>query len=131
MKSILFAAVSVAVMLCAAPSWAANAASPKPIAPDWHYVWHQNQWWYWMPESRHWMVWNGSQWRPYQSADESKPVVVTTAAMETTEEVAAPAYSGGSYCPPSYSTGGSSGYAGYGWSWGPGTAFRDSPGRRF
>ena len=40
------------------------------------------------------------------------------------------AYSGGGY-EPGYSSESGSGYAGYGWSWGPGTAFRDSPGRRF
>lgn len=39
-------------------------ATQDHAAKDPNYRWHNGQWWYWMPQQKHWMVWNGSQWIP-------------------------------------------------------------------
>jgi hypothetical protein len=141
MKRFLFVAMALAASLMAGNLLAKETAAPKAVRPDWHYRWHEGRWWYWMPESSNWMVWTNSAWVPYEqfaACPQVLPVSQTNArstgqvSEARTESVAAqPAYTSGSNCPTNYSAPTSSGYAGYGWSWGSGTAFRDSPGRRF
>jgi len=155
MKRILLVAAVLATALIAARLPAADTGSSKWVKPDWHYRWHENRWWYWMPESKSWMVWSDSNWVPFE---QSKSMAIsnisqsTEAASGATEETApvgqncptttsgtysggqsySGGYYGGGYSGGGYSGGGAngSGYAGYGWSWGPGTAF-SSPGARF
>ncbi len=60
-----------------------------------------------------------------------KPASASYASYETAEreQRLAARFAGQSYCPPTYSgysSGAGSNYAGYGWTWGPGTANRDS-----
>ncbi len=140
MKRILLAAAA-AVAIFAAKLQAEEAATVQTVSPDWHYRWHEARWWYWMPEN-YWMVWTGSTWVPYEqfascpnvvSVSQAKSPSTTNGNDETQNEsgTSQPAYSGGVYCPPTYSAGSGGDYAGYGWSWGPGTAYRDGPGRRF
>jgi hypothetical protein len=116
-----------------------KTAAPKMVTPDWHYKWHEGRWWYWMPEKK-WMVWSGKSWVPYEQFAKSPKMVnvsqdenreAGTAETQSSSEGIPTGDSSGYSCPPTYSGGSSSSYAGYGWSWGPGTAFRDSPGRRF
>ncbi len=109
-------------------------------ANAWRYCWHNGRWWYWMPDNK-WVVWTGATWIPYErfvaqtggysgaysasygSYDQASPAV---------SPAPSPVYYGGNY---SYSSGRAvsvgSNYAGYGWSWGPGTAFSNGPGGRF
>ena len=143
MKRSLLAAAAMAVVLLAANLPAQGAGPTKMVTPDWHYRWHEGRWWYWMPESSKWMVWTGSTWvaheqfakRPNVSnVSQAQPQATSDAnhATENQTTTAQPAYSGSGNCQPTYSSATSGGgYSGYGWSWGPGTAFRDSPGRRF
>jgi hypothetical protein len=153
MKRNLLTLVVMAIALLAAKLDAQAAPASKTVTPDWHYRWQEGRWWYWMPEGN-WMVWTGSTWVPYEesstssdrsnasNASPAKPATASFAAYETVNESAAtqPADSNQGYCPPTssgysgfsgYSSGSGSNYAGYGWTWGPGTANRDSPGRRF
>jgi hypothetical protein len=113
---------------------------PKMVTPDWHYRWHEGRWWYWMPSST-WMVWTGSSWTPYEqfsrcapmySASQAKPYTAGYGSYETQNENAAsqPVYTGGND-QPSYSGRSDSDYGSYGWGWGPGTVYGNSPGRRF
>jgi hypothetical protein len=147
-KTLLTLTVAAVALLAAQAIVQAGDNASKMVTPDWHYRWHEGRWWYWMPEG-HWMVWTGSTWIPYAgssgTADISatrqvQPGTASFAGYETESSIAQPAYSSQSYCPPTYS--GDSGYSGYssevgsnysgyGWTWGPGTANRDSPGRRF
>ncbi len=100
-----------------------------------------------MPEGN-WMVWTGSTWVPYAGSSgnsdlsktrQAQPASASYASYETRNEsgVSQPAGAAQSYCPPTssgysgYSGGGGSSYAGYGWTWGPGTANRNGPGGRF
>ena len=146
----------LSLMLAAVALLATNAAvqagdsASQTVTPDWHYRWHEGRWWYWMPEG-HWMFWNGSTWIPYQAAAgnadlsatrQVQPATASFAGYETEAQTSAaePASSSAGYCPPmssgysgysGSSPGMGSNYSGYGWTWGPGTANRDSPGRRF
>ncbi len=146
-RTLLTLAVMAVALLAAKPDAQAGAAS-KTVTPDWHYCWHEGRWWYWMPEGNNWMVWSGSTWIPYEQspgrsevsqASQAKPASASYASYETANESRAsqPVDAGQNTCPPTYSgysgySGGSgSNYAGYGWTWGPGTANRDSPGGRF
>ena len=132
MKRIVVAVAVMALGLCAAQLYAAEPAATKMVKPDWHYRWHEGRWWYWMPESSKWMVWSGSTWVPLEKVATCgcMQTVSQTASTSTGEASVATESQGGGY-EPSYSSGGGNESAGYGWTWGPGTAFRDSPGRRF
>jgi hypothetical protein len=33
--------------------------------PNWRYVWHNGQWWYWLPQGC-WVYWNGQHWTDYR-----------------------------------------------------------------
>ena len=146
MKRSLLAAAALATVLCAAqlPAGQEATSSNKWVRPDWHYRYHEGHWWYWMPESSKWMVWAGSSWIPQEQflkpsaiRNVSQATVQTngdnnsTSEAATTGEVCPPTYSTGRYSAGSYSPTSGGGAAGYGWSWGPGTAFRDGPGHRF
>jgi hypothetical protein len=134
----LVAAMAVALFVTKVHAEQKSPAS-NWVTPDWHYKWHEGRWWYWMPEKK-WMVWMGTDWVPYEQFAKS-PKLVRVSQDEPREAGVAETQNGsaavqssdsiGSYCPPASSAGSSSSYAGYGWSWGPGTAYRDSPGRRF
>jgi hypothetical protein len=125
----------------------AGDSAAKMVTPDWHYRWHEGRWWYWMPQGN-WMVWTGATWIPYAGSSAAaatsatrqvQPATASFAGYQTerTESAASPpASSGEGYCPPAYSgysnsPGMGSNYSGYGWTWGPGTAFSSGPGRRF
>jgi hypothetical protein len=144
------AVVAVALFAARLPAEAANAA--KPVAPDWHYRWHEGRWWYWMPEDTKWMVWTGSTWIPAEKlasqskvenagqamlrsvsvASEAVDESVTSDSANTSSNNCPTNYSGGSnYSGSGYSNGSGRGYAGYGWTWGPGTAYSNGPGPRF
>jgi len=141
MKRILISVAVMALALFAAKLYAGEPSALKMVKPDWHYRWHEGRWWYWMPESSKWMVWSGSAWIPQDKVATCNCMqpVSQTKITESSGEASAntgtesggyePAYSGGGDYGAGYSSG--SGDASYGWSWGPGTAFRDSPGRRF
>jgi hypothetical protein len=157
MKTILLTLTAVAmVLLTANAAVEAGDTASKTATPDWHYRWHEGRWWYWMPQGN-WMVWTGSIWIPYEGSSgiaatsATRPIQPGTASFagyeteKTDSGTSPPASSGEGYCPPTYS--GSSGYSGYsgyssspgmgsnysgyGWTWGPGTAYSNSPGRRF
>jgi hypothetical protein len=140
MKRNLLVAAAMAVVLVAANLSAHEPTTSKTVTPDWHYRWHEGRWWYWLPENSKWLVWTGSTWVPFEqfsscpcvySASQAKSSNGNAEAENRTES----ASSGGSNyyrsAPSGYSGGSGSNYSGYGWSWGPGTAYRDSPGRRF
>jgi hypothetical protein len=153
MKRILLPVAAVAIAILAAKLYAQEGATSKitggaskitMVAPDWHYRWHDGRWWYWMSENHEnrWMVWSGSTWIPYEqsasrgnvlNASQARPYTTGYGGSETesASRISQPVFSGGSSCPPSGSAGSGGNYAGYGWSWGPGTAYRDAPGRRF
>jgi hypothetical protein len=147
MKRTLLTVAVMAIALLAVKLDAQAGTASKAVTPDWHYRWHEGRWWYWMPEGK-WMVWTGSTWIPYKEltgsssgtdASQANSTSASYAGYETERESAAvqPAESNQGNCPPTssgysvYSIGSGGNYAGYGWSWGPGTANRDSPGRRF
>ncbi len=145
MKRTLLAAVAIAIALVAVNAQAREASSvqahetslPKYSAPTWRYQWFEGRWWYWMPEKK-WVYWSGSRWAPFEGASQAMTRTSYYGNFESQSEpaVAAPVTTSSGYCPPSYSAPYSaewngSGYGGYGWSWGPGTAFRNSPGGRF
>ena len=141
MKRNLLVAAALAVVLVAAKLPAEEPSTLKTVKPDWHYRWHEGRWWYSMPENK-WVVWNGSTWVPFEqfsscpyvyNVGQANPTSTSKVSTETASaaRTAEPVYSSGSNWSSSSSTGSGGNYAGYGWSWGPGTAFRDSPGRRF
>jgi hypothetical protein len=72
------------------------------------YRWQNGCWWYWMPEKQ-WLVWTGTSWAPHGQ--------VTGRAGDNV----------GSYS-ASYGSYQRQGDAGYGWTWGPGTAYHSAPG---
>ena len=130
----------MAVVLVAANLSAHEPTTSKAVAPDWHYRWHEGRWWYWMPENSNWMVWTGSTWVPFEQFSSCPHLYMASQAKTSNgdsenQNGTESAYSGSSNYQQStcsgYSGGSGGNYAGYGWSWGPGTAFRDSPGRRF
>jgi hypothetical protein len=139
MKRKLLVALALGVVLVAARLTAGEPTTLKTVTPDWHYRWHEGRWWYWTTDSK-WDYWNGSAWIPFESPSSVRNVSAETAVAAKTAE---PVYPVGPSCPvdssnsagysrgSGYSVGSGGGYAGYGWSWGPGTAFRDSPGGRF
>lgn len=114
------------------------------VTPDWHYRWHDGRWWYWMSENNEnrWMVWTGSRWIPYEqfancpnmfNVSQARSYSTAYGSYEAQNEsgTSQPVDWGGGNYRPTWSTGSGGNYAGYGWSWGPGTAYRDAPGRRF
>jgi len=148
MKRIVLAfAAATVVALGVEKSSAEAPATSKTPSIDWRSVWHAGQWWYWSDQNS-WLVWSGSAWVPYRPsncegvavADQSRPYVTNYSSYEAPAVAAAPqpiysgregyGYSGRSAYRPAYPARPSD-YSGYGWTWGPGTAFRDSPGRRF
>lgn len=42
-------------------------AQAKTAAKDTNYRFHNGQWFYWMPQSKRWKVWDGHQWNDFQS----------------------------------------------------------------
>jgi hypothetical protein len=74
---------------------ATTQAAQDHAAKDPNYRWHNGQWWYWMPQQKHWMVWNGSQWIPSTARNANR----STNRSFSYQEDAAPAttYSGGYY----------------------------------
>ena len=147
MKRILFSAgAAIAIALFAATLHAeeCNTSEIKTVTPDWHYRWHDGRWWYWMSESNEnrWMVWTGSTWIPYEqfancpsmsNASQARPYSTAYGSYETQNDSGSsqPADCvSGDYL-PARSTGSGGNYAGYGWSWGAGMAYRDPSGRRF
>ncbi len=140
-RTLLALAIGVAVCLGASKLSADQPTTSKTSAPDWRYRWHEGQWWYWTTQNS-WLVWNGSAWVPYAQSSQcagvyqaSQPRSYSTAYGNYEVQGAAaapqPAYSGERTYAPAYSAGSGGNYSGYGWNWGPGTAFRDAPGRRF
>jgi hypothetical protein len=152
--SIGMAMVLVAVVAVSAvgQSSSGQAADHRVQAAgnDWRCCWHEGCWWYWTPANR-WLVWNGSAWQPYEQwsswyAGGTQRGIPYTAGYGSYEgqpaaTYAEPAYASpvGGYPASGYGggygsragSGAGSGYSGYGWSWGPGTAFGRSPGSRF
>jgi hypothetical protein len=49
-----------------------NEAQAAQATKDPNYRWYNGQWWYWMPQQKHWMVWNGSQWTRYDQAQANR-----------------------------------------------------------
>jgi hypothetical protein len=142
MRRTLFTVAVIVAALFAAKLYAAQTTASKPSSPDWHYRWHEGRWWYWMPESKSkWVVWTGSKWVPYEEPSSGAKLRTVSApksesaGVSETQKQAASDSSVGATCQPGYSGGYSGGsgssYAGYGWTWGPGTAYRDGPGGRF
>ncbi len=148
MKRILLAFAAATVVALAVEKSSAEApATVKTPSTDWRSVWHAGKWWYWTDQNS-WLVWSGSAWTPYRPsngdgvavADQPRPYVANYGSYEAPAVAAAPqpiysgretyGYSGQGAYRPAY-TAGPRDYSGYGWTWGPGTAFRDSPGRRF
>ncbi|MGO8748529.1 MAG: hypothetical protein ACLQNE_21345 [Thermoguttaceae bacterium] len=147
-NTFLAIAVIAALMLLTTALRAEGTVASTTNGPDWHYVWHDGHWWYWMPEKT-WMVWTGSAWTPYRqfsncgqerSGRSAVPYSTSYGSYDSPANGSVqPAYSGGTGAQPAYyggswggpTMGSGSDYAGYGWSWGPGTAFRDGPGMRF
>jgi hypothetical protein len=144
MKRGLLAATAMAFVLIAA-TLPAEEPKLKTVKPDWHYRWHEGRWWYWMPQTSSWMVWNDASWIPYEkfAAAETRtagqlkvvaneqPAADNGAAQQAGIGESCPVTTSGYSSSPSYSQGNGSGYLGYGWSWGSGTAFRNGPGARF
>jgi len=40
----------------------------KTAATDSNYRFHNGQWFYWMPQTKSWKVWNGQKWNDFQSS---------------------------------------------------------------
>jgi len=106
----------------------------------WRYRWHNARWWYWTTEGK-WVVWSGTTWVPceqsYGQAEANAGVsvvrdVTTYGSYERQDSAALsrPAYRGSASRGRPGAPGGGD-YALYGWTWGPGTAYRDGPPRRF
>ena len=96
-------------------------------ADAWRYRWYNGQWWYWLPAET-WVVWNGTAWVPYEQSYQCGGTCDRTYTSDYGSGYGT-GYGGGYYS----GRGGSGGsdYAGYGWTWGPGTAYSDGPPRRF
>ncbi len=47
---------------------AKQPAQSKTAATDSNYRFHNGQWFYWMPQTRSWKVWNGQQWNDFQGS---------------------------------------------------------------
>ncbi len=139
-RTLLAAAVIViaVIALAAANVQARDASAPKYSSPNWRYRWFEGRWWYWLPQNK-WVYWSGSNWKPYEPTGQARTYTSYYGNYDAQPApmAAQPAYSGSGYCPPSVSSArqfgrwNGQGYAGYGWSWGPGTAFTNSPGVRF
>jgi hypothetical protein len=112
---------------------------PEAGADGWRYCWHDSRWWYWTPE-KHWLVWTGASWVPFES---SHGDTVRTPGGSASSRMAGygsdqrrnnSASSSSTYRGArSWANYGvrTSDYAGHGWTWGPGTAYRNGPGPRF
>jgi len=59
----------MAVVAAVCLSTTARADEPAKAqatqAKDPNYRYYNSQWWYWMPQTRHWKVWNGTAWNDY------------------------------------------------------------------
>ncbi len=140
-RTILMAAAALAVILTADNLSAQGVGSAQAGGPsgnyqstsDWRCCWHNNCWWYWTVEGR-WLQWTGTAWVPYgQQSGYSGTVYVTNYGSDESQNnpiVATPAPAARGFS-SGIAEGQGSGFAGYGWTWGPGTAFSSGPGRRF
>lgn len=67
----------------AAPHAKAVDVKKAEDANSWRYVWHNQQWWYWLPENR-WVFWQVNRWNDYVAPAVTSAVVqaqaVTSAA---------------------------------------------------
>ena len=43
-------------------------AQSKTAAKDSNYRFHNGQWFYWMPQTKSWKVWNGQKWNDFQGS---------------------------------------------------------------
>lgn len=143
-RSLLLLAAVMIVTLAGVNVQAVESTHPKAaaktVALDPHYRWHEGRWWYAIADNK-WMVWVGSTWVPYEQfatcpkmftvSQVGASSAVTAEAAQNAMGASQPAYSGGGYCPTASSSGSTNNFAGYGWSWGPGTALRNGPGGRF
>lgn len=128
------------------PSLSKHASGSRPLCdtavPEGplRYRWHNSRWWYWTPEEK-WVVWTGTTWVPFgESGGESEAHAAASLSRHVTSNGSREGDDSTALAQPTYrirgSWGGSgalrvSDYALYGWSWGPGTAYRDGPPRRF
>jgi opacity protein-like surface antigen len=137
-KTICAMTMAAVVALFAATANAEGPSANRAQASDWRQVWHGGHWWYWTPQNS-WLYWTGSAWTAYQpsncppvaTAGQPQPYTTGYGNYDSQDAVTPQAtYASPGVYQPAYSSGGSN-YAGYGWSWGPGTASRDAPMRRF
>jgi hypothetical protein len=49
----------------------ANQAQADATTKDPNYRRFNGQWWYWMPQSKSWKVWDGQKWNDFQSGQRS------------------------------------------------------------
>jgi hypothetical protein len=121
------------------PQAGTAASSQSNDADGWRYCWHNSRWWYWMPENK-WVVWTGSKWIPYGEFCNPGGAIAGSSAIpysvgygsyeQPSQGFSSPVYSNTrSWGNTGVNSG--SGYAGYGWTWGPGTVYSSAPGRRF
>ena len=103
----------------------------------WRYCWNNDRWWYWTPKEK-WVFWNGDTWIPFEQTNASSakvesrvtPYVTNYGGYERQDmdrfSLPVPQGSGSWSSSGTYRT---DSYAGYGCTWGPGTALRNGPGR--
>jgi hypothetical protein len=66
MKKFILIAVAAATLSVAGAAQAQYASTNVGVQAnnDWRYTWHNGQWWYWTPENR-WMIHYNGSWAPY------------------------------------------------------------------
>jgi len=66
MKKFILIMVAAATLAVAGAAQAQYASTNVGVQAnnDWRYVWHNGQWWYWTPENR-WMIHFNGSWTPY------------------------------------------------------------------
>ena len=123
------------VVLFGARACAADSQERSTTANDWRYLRFEGRWWYWMPSNK-WMYWTGARWVPYEiSSSHAYTNPNGSYEGETSGVLVERSYSAApsvnaryrprdnrSYSGESGILNIGSGYSGYGWSWGPGTA---------
>jgi len=139
------AAIAIAFFAAQLNAQGGDASQTPRGNTDAHYRWHDGRWWYWMSENNEnrWMVWTGSTWLPYEQLANCPNMFPVSQARSYSTAYGSydipnagtisqqPMYGRGDSYRSTWSTGSGGNHAGYGWSWGPGTAYRSPPGRRF